>query len=193
MLVVAPIIIGAVVTHLLTKTWQDYKHKINLKDDILKSFQESAWNIHNLQIAFMLKIVRKYLANNSLEAIEDIKFTTDMLEFPDKKSEDIPEIFFKNDLKTLQDKIDNGRYLSHIFVSKMQLYLDDGKMFVKYQKIRDDARILSDILLLIFKSKLVSEFARNIDDFNKKRACVRNDIVKFEKTLVDSKIRKIPV
>ncbi|MDE1769029.1 MAG: hypothetical protein KGI28_00565 [Thaumarchaeota archaeon] len=193
MLVIVPVIIGSIATGILSRDWQNYKLKIKLKQEIMESFQNSIKLALVKQDALTRKISRPY---SSVEE-EISQITGDILPTIDKfpaEEKDQPAKMFMADYDKYRDEFEGIRHQADILISKMRLYFEDSRSLeLDLIEIRAYSGFVTQSIRYILDAKNGKELDERLRQCHMSMVENKNLIDKFEKKLVDKKIRKIPV
>ena len=191
--VISPIIIGAFSTHALSKSWQNHKHKITLKQELINLYNESV---------FSLKIKQTMTVNDIAESVSDNLETHDELlenfqveskmNFPEDPSKDLEEKFMPNYQKLLKIAEDSAIRRS-LFKTRLELYTKDKSIMKDLDnitKLNFQHRVLIQNLI---KSKDKEEFKKTIDKINQISIKSSERSTEFMRKLIKVKIKNISV
>ena len=183
---------GAVTTYATTYRWQRYRQKVEMVNEILDAYRDSAKKFAVLQdtLALFLSLAvsdetdaKKLLTSN------EIDFT--FKKFPTEPSKS-PFVMFAHHYYTIEQEIVNIRNNASRYITKVRLNSDQTELVTKFQEIQ--RRNIYTWLLVekMYYSNDKTEFARLAREYQDVFTVTKEKISQLENSLVNLKIHKKP-
>ena len=186
-IVISPIIVGAVSTHFLSRGWQNYQHKIALKQELIVLYNESIFSLKNAQTGLVREIMDS--VTGTVETSDELLKTAQvkaMLQFPDNPKEKIEDQFFQQYLELNRMAVEAGNKRSLLSI-RLRLYTEDKTITEELKNLtRINIRYRIEIKNLI-QAKSKDEFlsaAKRIIGIYKK---YNPDFKKYQEKLIKLK------
>ncbi len=192
-IVIFPIIVGAISTHFLSRGWQNYQHKLTLKQELIVLYNESIFSLKSAQTGLVNEILDSVTSTIEINEEKLKKLRVEgRLQFPDNPKEKIEDQFIEQyrELNRLAIKIGSKRSLLSI---RLRLYTNDETMVSELGNlVRINIRHRTEIKNLIL-AKTKEEFLSVVDKINEIKDKYRSDFQNFQEKLIKLKIKKITV
>jgi len=192
LLIIIPIISGALSTYFLSHSWQNYKYKISLKQELLYSFNNSINRIRSLETSIIVNIIEYYSAGQDFENILDKGEFIISVSFPSEKDKQPKNIFLKEYDELIRHYSDY-KINAKLFKSKLRLYTLDDELLTQFKKIENNLLFFRVMIRKTVYSELKPEFIDNYMSCHKTQKNLDELIHNFEQKLVNTQIRKILV
>lgn len=192
-IVVSPIIIGAISTHVLSRSWQKYQQKITMKQELIDLYHQSIFSLRAKQL-FLINEIADSVAGN-LETTDELlerSSVRSQIHFPENPEKELQEKFMPQYIG-LKDMTSNASEQRNLFKIRLKLYTDDPTILDDLTELtRNNIRHRISIKNLI-NSKNSNEFRDNLNKINELAEKFTKQAVLFSKKLINTKIKDIVV
>lgn len=190
-IVISPIIVGAVSTHFLSRSWQEYQHKITLKRELIDLFNQSIVVLDDTQISFVSEIVKTFATKSTVEG-SAINLVEAEINFPENPKEKLEDVFYPKyiELSQLIKDTDGKRSKLTMLIN---LYTDNKEIL---QQITQLTAIIFKHRIEIsnlIKSKSIDEFLISLEKINNISDEIKPIAQQTMSSFTELKIKKIPV
>ena len=191
-IVIAPIIIGAISTHFLSRSWQVYQHKIKLKQELIDLYNESTVSLWSSQISLVAEILKTFTRGFSTYDESDISSVKSNLVFPNNPKEELEKVFFPKyiELSKLIPKTDDKRNLLTI---RLGLYTDNKTIFKQLEEITVNIFKHRIEIGNLIQSKTLEDFLTVLNKINDIRDNLKPKAKELTSSFVGLKIKTIPI
>lgn len=191
-IVIAPVITGAIATHYLTQGWQKYQLKIKLKQEVLELFLISGKRSFVIQDTFTRKLGQHYGSTEFPMNKKTQEIIHILDEFPKEESEQPAEVF-KKEYENFRTELHEVRFNGENLISKLRLYYKNKTLEGDFEKIRSQSGICTQQIRKTVNATTKDEFLDAINNFHDESKELRNLIKNFEQKIIEEKITDINV
>ncbi|MEO9277922.1 MAG: hypothetical protein ABI340_09125 [Nitrososphaera sp.] len=189
-LIIIPIGGSAFIAKWITNSWQIRSAKIQMKKEVLKSFQKSSKRIFVLIDTFVLNIADHYADYHNLSQLPTTgKIEMSISNFPSKAEEQPLQVFGK-EYDEIKKEIEKTRFDSSKFLSNLRLYYNSEELEKKFQDIAHQLKYLLYVAERTLKANDAKSFTNTIDSYIKKSDEIKKLIKDLEKDLISSKLNE---
>lgn len=190
-IVITPIIIGAISTHFLSRSWQVSQHKIKLKQELIDLYNESTVSLRSSQISLVAEISKTFTEFSTYNE-SDRSMVKASLVFPNNPKEELEKVFFPKyiELSKLVPKTDDKRNLLTI---RLSLYTDNKTIFKKLEEVTDNNFKHRIEIGNLIKSKTPDEFLTVLNKINDISDNLKPKAKELTSSFVGLKIKTIPI
>ncbi len=191
-IVITPIIIGAISTHFLSRSWQVYQHKIRLKQELIDLYNESTVSLSSSQVSLVAEISKTFTRESRVDDESDGSTVIGKVVFPNNPKEELEKIFFPKyiELSKLVPKADDKRNLLTI---RLGLYTDNKTIFKQLQEVTENIFKQRIEIGNLIQSKNQEEFLTILNKIYDIRKNLKPKAQKLTSSFVGLKIKNIPV
>jgi len=189
-LVLIPVIIGAMTARIVTNRWQIRNEKSKIKRKILEEFTDSIKKCGELLNVLYLNIGEKYYLTNYVLNENDEVNVTPILNFP-KEEDEPPSHYFSSDIKKLKDDLYATASGLSTCLSSLRLYYRNEDLEREFKNLNAFVFAEYKLIIQLIHSKNEQEFIDNNKEFYKWNLIFMNKVEIFEKRLIDEKIHKL--
>ena len=144
-LVLIPVVTGAILAPIITRTWQTRSSKIKIKKEILESFAKSAQYQKNLLHQFIGLFLRTYGKAKKDEYVFE-KGTLFSLNITISRDE-IPKYKLKKEYEQMNQLYEKSKISEEtVFISLITLYYQDTDLTKEYMQIQKDVTYIRNII-----------------------------------------------
>jgi len=185
---IVPSATGAVVTLIVTRSWQIRSAKIQMKKEVLEIFSKSAYSQYVIIHQLIGKIFTQYgryapEEYDEKEGISHVKFA-----WP-KNENELPSIVFREEMKKMQERLDDSKHIHEpLFISLLHLYYRNDKLLDEYKKISINIGKLKNYIYTIVDSKNKEDFVLNYNNYYTKHRQTRKQLNDFRRKLIFGEI-----
>ena len=192
-IVLSPIIIGAISTHVLSRSWQKYQQKITMKQELINLYSESIVSLRFTQILLIYEI------NSSISI--DIHTTDELSEqgraqakisFPKNPQVELYDKFQPQYIE-LKDLVSKAGIKRSLLRMRLKLYTDDDTFETKLKELAQNNIKHRIAISKLINSKDSSEFKNTSNEINKITDEFTEKSKVFSTKLVKTKIKDIVV
>ena len=97
-IVISPVIIGAISTRFLSRSWQVYQHKIKLKQELIDLYNESTVSLRSSQVSLVADIAKTFAKDFSTSDSDRTGVYSTPLFFPIILKKNLRKFFYPNTL-----------------------------------------------------------------------------------------------
>lgn len=188
-IVISPVIIGAISTHFLSRSWRVYQHKIRLKQELIDLYNESTVSLRSNQVALVAEIGKTF----SIETIpEDGSRVISTGFFPNNPKEELEKVFFPKYIeltKLVTKATDKGNLLT----IRLGLYTDDKTILELFSEVMTNNFKHRIEIGNLIKSKNKEQFLTVMNRINELSDDLKPKAQKLTSSFVGLKIKNIPV
>jgi len=190
LLVLIPVVLGAILAPIITRKWQTRSAKIKTKREILETFAKCSPCQNDIFHNFFGLFSRTYGKMNKDKYDLDIGSTLFELDVPltgDRR----PQIILKEEYKKMELLYENSK-LNHetLFQSLIELYYRDNDLQHDFGKIAIKIGYIRNLINNLMQDHdNPEEYKKIIDEYTKEYAEVNKAIANFARKLVKSDIK----
>lgn len=192
-IVITPIIIGAISTHFLSRSWQKYQHKISLKQELIDLYNQSTTSLRSKQIMIINDILNSLAGD--LETNDELLSKGSVrskINFPDYPVKELEERFMPRYSELTDDVIKAGNKRS-VFKIRLKLYTDDSSIDEELSELTKNTLQHRMQIRNLLHAKNITELIKIIDNINQLSDDYTIKSKDFSKKLVNMKIKDIIV
>lgn len=192
-IVLSPIVIGAISTHILSRSWQKYQQKISMKRELINLYSESTSSLRTMQISLINEIANSVTGDiiTTDELIEKGKVQAYII-FPNNPKEELQQKFLPQYLE-LRNNVTKAGIKRSLFKIHLKLYTDDEKIISDLDDITKNNLRHRTLIKNLINSNNSIEFKNNLDEINKLIEEYRTKSSIFSNKLVNMKIKNVIV
>jgi len=192
LLVIIPIIGGAMSVYKITNSWQKHKDKIEMKEKVILAFEKAAKDVFNIQYNFYIKLVTKYtIIQNTDRLIGTGEIDIKIKKYPLELNEQ-PLKFFEKEHNEMQESLLKSRYDGSHFLTLLKFYYEDKILKNDYDKLKRQLKEGAIILDKIINLTRDNDFIKLSNEYQIKTNESRLLIDDIEENLIKNKLRNIP-
>lgn len=203
-IVVIPLLIGAITAALITNRWQKQNEKSRIKRQILKEYEESVKDTFRITSNFFSsfydychekQIIQK---ENETEECEDVSQYSNkenkikikvVSEFSDEEKKELNDKFLP-ELEKVKNKNREILHKANSFLSSIRVYYkNDDKVIEDFRKLRSEQKQQLCNIMKLIKINDKEKFEKQIQDCSEFIGTMPTRIGNFEKFLVEEKLR----
>ena len=192
-LVIVPLLTGSLLVVILSNRIQDRNAKILRKKELVNVFVHSAKEGFTKMDTFLRRTSEEYSDSIDMtKQLEKNEISFTLNNFPTDEKD-----FPKNKLAVKWSKLDedlsNLRVITSEFISLTHLYVDDQSILKDYLMIHTHLTKLWFMLKQMMDVTKLKDFGNIMRALSKERSEIKSLIGNFENTLIDLKMRNVPV
>ena len=194
-LIIVPTVAGAIMSKILTGSWQKRKEIVEMKKSIISKLDLSLHE-HNMDLRFFVSEVAKQYFDRSSEKYIPEK---DKMEYTStkplpKKISEMPEQKFADEFKKLMKRDLETHKNYGIFISDLRLYYNHEQLSSKaIGYYRKEWKNLLKEFEDFMTSKNHKEFNEHYDKFFEKSKDLGDKLIKFRLELIETQMESMPV
>lgn len=190
LLVLIPVVVGAILAPIITRKWQTRSAKIKTKREILETFAKCSPTQNDIFHNFFGLFNRTYGKMNKDEY--DLEKGITLFEFNVPLTSDRrPQILLKEEYKKMELLYENSKLnYETLFQSLIELYYRDNDLQHDFSKIAIKIGYIRNLINNLMQDCDAPEkYVKIIDEYTKEHAEVNKAIANFTRKLVNSDIK----